>query len=121
MAKQKLSLGRWGEETAANYLADRGYEIIARNLRTEYGELDLIARQGNQLVFVEVKARSSTEFGHPEEAVTSAKQQHLADAAETYLQAHPEIQSEWRVDVISILRRPPAAPEIVHFENALEG
>ena len=83
--------------------------------------LHLIARQGELLVFVEVKARSSTEFGHPEEAVTESKQQHLADAAETYLQAHPELNGEWRVDVISILRHPPQPPEIVHFENALAG
>lgn len=121
MSKQKQSLGRWGEETAARYLENKGYEIIAKNLRTEFGEIDLIARIGDQLVFVEVKARSSTDFGQPEESVTPSKQQHLHDAAETYLQQHPELDMEWRIDVISVRRFENKPPEIVHFENAVDG
>jgi putative endonuclease len=120
MSKQKQSLGRWGEEAAAAYLAVRGYEIVARNVRTEYGELDLIAKHGVQLVFVEVKARSSKQYGEPEQAVTLLKQEHLANAAESYLQAHPH-EGDWRIDVIAISRRAGSEPEIVHFENALNG
>ncbi len=121
MSKQKQKLGRWGEEAAAHYLTQLGYEILERNLRTEHGEIDLIARQGNQLVFVEVKARSSADFGPPEDAVTPAKQQHLQDAAESYLQAHPDFSGDWRVDVISVQRLKGKPPELVHFENALRG
>lgn len=121
MSKQKQKLGRWGEEAAARYLTQLGYEIIERNLRTEHGEIDLIARHDDQLVFVEVKARNSTDFGPPEDAVTPTKQQHLQDAAEAYLQAHPDFSGDWRVDVISVQRLKGKPPELVHFENALRG
>ncbi len=113
-------LGRWGEEAAARYLAARGFRILGRNLRTPYGEIDLLARQGGQLVFVEVKTRTSRAFGYPEEAVTARKQAHLLAAAQHYLQAHPELPADWRVDVVAVYR--PAAdlpPEITHFENIL--
>lgn len=120
MPTQKQALGRWGEDAAARYLQERGYEIVARNTRTEFGELDLIARKDGQLVFVEVKARSSGRFGPPEAAVTAAKQEHLIAAAESYLQAHPA-ETNWRIDVIAIQRRPHAEPEIVHFEHAVSG
>ncbi len=114
------TLGRWGEETAARYLTARGYRILERNLRTPYGEIDLLARQGGQLVFVEVKTRTSRAFGYPEEAVTPRKQAHLLSAAQHYLQMHPEQPADWRVDVVAVYR--PAAdlpPEITHFENIL--
>lgn len=119
MFGQKQSLGRWGEDRAADYLAAKGYEIVARNIRTEYGEIDLLVRQGATLVFVEVKARSSEAYGHPEESVSTSKQQHMADAAESYLQSHPEHDGDWRVDVVAVRRRPDETPEIIHVENAL--
>ncbi len=120
MADQKRKLGSWGEERAKAYLQERGYEIVAQNVRSAYGEIDLLAKQGDTLVFVEVKARSSTDFGFPEEAVTETKQQHLLDCALDYLQSHPE-HSEWRIDVISVLRSKDGPPEIEHFENAIDG
>ena len=116
----KQALGRWGEAQAAEYLSQRGYLILERNVRTAYGELDLVARQGRALVFVEVKTRSSTAFGLPETSVTPRKQAHLLAAAQAYLQAHPDLDGDWRVDVIAIQRRSGSqAPEIAHFENAL--
>ncbi|MCW5876669.1 MAG: YraN family protein [Anaerolineales bacterium] len=121
MAGGRQALGRWGEQQAAEYLALRGYQIIGRNLRGAYGEIDLLARHGEALVFIEVKTRSSTSFGQPEEAITERKQLHLLHSAEDYLQAHPELDGDWRIDVISILRRRDASPEITHFENALGG
>lgn len=120
MATARQRLGRWGEEAAARYLQAQGYEIIARNLRTEYGELDLIARKDGKLIFVEVKARRSVRFGHPEESVTPAKQEHLIAAAQTYLLTQPA-DTEWRVDVIAVRQHRGAPPEVVHFENALSG
>ncbi len=119
MAGQKQSLGRWGEDRAAQYLEAKGYEILGRNIRTEYGEIDLLARAEGVLIFVEVKARSSEDFGHPEESITDVKKQHMADAAESYLQSHPEQERDWRVDVISVRRRANQPAEILHFENAL--
>jgi len=121
MPNQKRALGSWGEQRAAEYLQERGYQIVARNVRGEYGEIDLLARQGEVLVFVEVKARSSAQFGHPEEAITPLKQQHLVDSALDYLQAHPDLGEDWRIDVIAIEVRPSrTSPTIVHFENALQ-
>jgi putative endonuclease len=119
MAGQKHSLGRWGEERAAEYLAAKGYKLIGRNLRTEYGEIDLLAQIDETLVFVEVKTRSSHAYGYPEESVSALKQQHMADAAESYLQNHAEQQGEWRVDVIAVTRRVGKEPLILHLENAL--
>lgn len=119
MSGQKQSLGRWGEERAAEYLQQKGYEILERNIRTEYGEIDLLARDGATLVFIEVKARSTQAYGHPEESVSLIKQQHMSDAAESYLQAHPELDGDWRIDVIAVRRRPQQPPEFLHVENAL--
>ena len=119
MTNQKQALGSWGEQRAAEYLESLGYEILARNVRSEYGEIDLLARHASALVFVEVKTRSSVDFGHPEDSVTLSKQQHLFDSAIDYFQAHPELNGDWRVDVISVSRTPSGQPEILHFENAL--
>ncbi len=114
------SIGRWGEEEAARYLSARGYRILGRNLRTPYGEIDLLAQQGRQLVFVEVKTRTSRAYGMPEAAVTLRKREHLLASAQHYLQMHPELPPDWRVDVIAIYRPSPALPpEILHFENIL--
>jgi putative endonuclease len=121
MADQKRTLGSWGEQRAKAYLEERGYEIIAKNVRSAYGEIDLLARQGGTLVFVEVKSRSSLGFGYPEEAINELKQQHLLDCALDFLQSHPEHVGDWRIDVISILRSNEGPPEVEHFENAIHG
>ena len=121
-------LGRRGEALAAEYLHARGYQILECNYRTAYGEIDLIALQpaalvgseGQVLVFVEVKTRSSNAYGYPEEAVTASKQTHLIQSAQAYLQAHPEQAGDWRIDVIAIrMGRLPGKVEIKLFENAV--
>lgn len=118
------NLGRWGESLAAETLCGKGYTILARNARTAYGELDLVARQetprGAVTVFVEVKTRRSTAFGLPEAAITPKKQAHLLAAAQAYLQTNPELDGDWRIDVIAIRRIPDHEVEIVHFENAVQ-
>lgn len=119
MTGARQQLARWGEALAAEFLVARNYEILDRNARTPYGELDLIARQGSVSVFVEVKTRSSTAYGLPEEAVTPAKQAHILASAQHYLQTHPNLDGDWRVDVIAIRRFLNRPPEIVHFENVL--
>jgi len=116
-ATPRQTLGKWGEALAKEYLVWRGYELLERNARTPYGELDLVMRQGEGIVFVEVKTRASSAYGLPEESVTSRKQEHLLKAAHHYLQAHPDLDGDWRVDVIAIRRMRGAAPEVVHFEN----
>lgn len=115
----RQSLGRWGERIAAEYLSKCGYTILEHNARTPYGELDLIASQGDLLVFVEVKTRASRSLGPPEISVTAAKQTHLLSAAQSYLQDHPNLQYDWRIDVIAVLRLPGQKLQIEHFENIL--
>ncbi len=112
-------LGRWGEDLAGRYLEERGYSILERNVRTAYGELDLVARKEDVLVFVEVKTRTSESFGLPEVSVTEQKQAHILNAAQDFMQRHPELEGDWRVDVIAILGAPGREPaQVEHFENA---
>lgn len=117
MTNRRQALGRWGEETAVRYLEARGYAILARNLHTAHGELDIVAGKDGALVFVEVKMRSSNAYGFPEEAVSPRKQAHLVSAAEAYFEQYPDSPETWQFDIIAITRRPGAPPEIEHFEN----
>jgi len=110
------SVGQWGEQAAANYLAERGYEIAGRNLRTPYGEIDLLARKEGQTVFVEVKARTSAWLGPPEIAVTPQKQAHMIACAEHYAQENGI--DHWQIDVIAV-QRSAGKSQITHFQNAL--
>lgn len=127
MSNTRQSLGRWGESLARGFLREKGYTIIARNERTPYGEIDLIAQYSSEsgiekkevLVFVEVKTRTSRNFGYPEESITPRKQSNLISASLYYLQEHPEVDMDWRIDVISIERYPHSNPIIHHFENAI--
>ncbi len=119
MNRTRQKLGRWGENKAAEYLVAQGYTILERNLRTAHGELDLVARKNDLLVFVEVKARSSHAFSYPEEAVTPNKQLHMMSAAEEYLRAHPESGETWQFDVIAIERPRDGTALITHFENVI--
>jgi len=109
-------VGRWGEQAAADFLSERGYQLIARNVRTPYGEIDLIAVKDGFTVFVEVKARTSASFGPPEVAVTPRKQAHMLACAEHYAQQN-EID-HWQVDVIAV-EEARGKPVITHFENAI--
>ena len=110
-------IGKWGEEVAAEYLAGRGYEILARNARTPYGEIDIVAKQGEIVIFVEVKTRTSNKMGLPEESINTRKRQHMLSAAEHYTAEH-EID-HWQIDVISIEGKPGSTPKITYFENAI--
>lgn len=118
----RQNLGKWGETLAANWLSGQGLEILARNVRTPFGELDVIARQKDVLIFVEVKTRTNTKFGLPEAAITPEKQKHLHDATTYYLQEIvPDFSGDWRVDVIAILAaNQKVDPEIHWIQNALQ-
>jgi putative endonuclease len=110
-------IGRWGESAAAEYLIALGCEVLARNLRTPYGEIDLVAQHGDVTLFVEVKTRTSASFGPPEVAVSARKQQHMLAAAEHYAAEHAI--DHWQIDVIAVEGRPGMKPVITHFENAI--
>ena len=113
-------LGAWGEEQAAAYLTGRGYQLLEQNVRTPHGEIDIVCNHADRLIFVEVKTRSSTSFGYPEEAITKQKKAHMLAAAQYYLQWHPEISGDWQIDVLAIesVKR-QELPRITHFENVL--
>ena len=118
MTKHNQKVGQWGEETAAAYLSGRGYEILARNKRTPHGEIDIIAKQGDIIIFVEVKTRTSNTMGLPEEAITPRKREHMLAAAGHYSAEH-EID-HWQIDVIAIEGKPAGPkPMITYFENAI--
>ena len=116
--KHNQRIGQWGEETAVKHLTKLGYEILARNIRTPYGEIDVVVRQGDMIIFVEVKTRTSNTMGLPEESITARKRQHMISAAEHYAAAS-EID-HWQIDVISIEGKPGSEPKITYFENALQ-
>lgn len=102
--KNKRTLGSEYEQRAAEYLTQRGLKILERNYRCRQGEIDLIARDGSYLVFVEVKYRSDDSKGDPAEAVGSRKQQHIREAARFYLyQKRYGEDTPCRFDVIGIL------------------
>lgn len=95
-------LGDRGEAEAAAHLSTLGYEILARNLRTPFGELDLIARRDGSTVFVEVKTRRSRTHGLPEEAITPRKRGHLLASAQYFLQQRALSDTPWRIDVVAV-------------------
>lgn len=97
-----------------------GYKILGRNFRTRFGEIDLIARDGDCLVFAEVKTRTTAKFGLPEEAVTRTKQQHLIAASQIYLGQKKMQNALWRIDVLALLKK-EGGFEVRHLKNAVFG
>ena len=110
-------IGQWGESAAADHLAAQGWTVLARNVRTPYGEIDLVAQHGDVTVFIEVKTRTSDSFGPPEVAISARKQQHMLAAAEHYAAEHNI--NHWQIDVIAVEGRPGEKPVITHFESIL--
>jgi putative endonuclease len=117
MMKHNQRIGKWGENTVAVYLAERGYEIIARNARTPYGEIDIVAKQADIFIFVEVKTRTSNKMGLPEESVNLRKQVHMLACAEHY--AAENAIDHWQIDVVSVEGKVGLEPKITHFENVI--
>lgn len=102
MTEQRLSLGRWGEQQAVRFLKRRLYRIVETNYRNRAGEIDIIARRGKILAFVEVKTRRSSRCGAAVEAVDERKQRQIIRAAQWYLTQHGEVNVQPRFDVIAI-------------------
>lgn len=102
MTYERMNMGLAGEDLACRELEKRGYTIVARRYRLRGGEIDIVARDGETLVFIEVKARSSHEFGSAAEAVTPLKQRQLTRLATEYLMRHHLHDHACRFDVVSI-------------------
>lgn len=117
MSVERQSLGRWGEERACDFLRRGGFEVVERNFRTPLGEIDLIARRGGILAFVEVKTRRSAAFGAPQEAVTPRKQRQIIRAAQWYLARVRCRNLQPRFDVVAVWAC-GAEPLIEHIADA---
>jgi putative endonuclease len=114
-------LGDEGERLAARYLRRQGFRILARRYRTAAGEIDLVARDGKSIVFVEVKTRRSDAAGQPHEAVDVYKQSQLTRLALAFLKRFRLLEQPARFDVVSIVwESARQAPQIVHYRNAFE-
>ena len=125
MTSARGRLGQWGENQARLHLEARGFQIVAANYRCRWGEVDLVARLGQELVFVEVKTRRGSDFGAPEESITPAKAQHLLATAQDYLQTQLQpadaANASWRIDLVSVhLDKSGKLQQISHLENAVE-
>ena len=125
MTSARGRLGQWGETQARLHLEARGYELLATNYRCRWGEVDIVARDGDEIIFVEVKTRRGSAFGTPEESITAAKAEHLANTAQDYLQNQlppaDAANAAWRIDLISLhLDKGGKLQRISHLENAVE-
>ncbi len=109
--------GKEGERLARLFLIKKGFKILEKNWRHARAEIDLIAADEEELIFIEVKTRTSVNFGLPEDCVDRFKQQRLAEAAEAYVQI-TGFKGDLRFDIISILLNPRQSPLINHIENA---
>lgn len=118
MSKSHRKIGDEGEEIAASYLESKGWLIIDRNYFFEKAEVDIVATDGTFIVFVEVKLRSDTFFGRPEEFVTPQKEENIKKAAEAWVYERKMETALVRFDVIAIVQKKGEAPDISHFEDA---
>lgn len=109
-------LGSRGEDLASAHLERLGYRIIGRNVRTPFGEIDIVAEEGGMVVFVEVKTRSSRRFGHPKEAVDHRKRAKLVACGTHYLKTTAHRRA--RFDVVSILHGADGLPVVEVVRNA---
>ena len=115
---EKQKLGRIGEQLAAHFLMQKGYTIVMQNYWTRVGEIDIVADDGETRVFVEVKAKSHTDFGQPYEQVTPEKMRRFMSACKLYCAEHPLGDKFMRIDVVSIhCDKETQTAHIKHFEN----
>lgn len=118
--KDRIKSGRTGEDLAAGYLLENNYKIIGRNYRCPLGEIDIIARDGQKIVFVEVKSKNSGRFGRPEEAVDRKKQAKLSRVALFYLKSKSALDAPARFDVVSVYMDRQGPPVIRLYKNAFD-
>lgn len=114
--KNKITLGKEGEEAACNYLLKKGYRIITRNYRYSRTEIDIIAVKEKIICFVEVKTRTNSKFGTPEESITSQKLINITSAAEMFLQENDYSGFDCQIDAITVFKTDRNL-HIEHYEN----
>jgi putative endonuclease len=118
----RRALGADGESRVVLFLRSLGYEIVEQNARTRWGELDIVAKDGGELVFVEVKSRRTGGTSAPIESLTPQKVRRLVRLAQAYVSAQPEPDPPWRIDVVTLLVRADGSiEELTHIPSAVEG
>jgi putative endonuclease len=115
----RRDLGAFGERLAAAHLEAKGYRIRARNFRCREGEIDIVAEDGDCLVFVEVRTRRGDAFGSPAESVTLAKERRLLTVARAYLQEHADVPPNQRIDVVGVELSRGRLLAVEHIEGAI--
>ena len=120
MLNKQQKFGRRGEAYAVFLLEQNSYIILERNFQTKFGEIDIIAKDGNTIVFIEVKARRTKNFGNPKYAVNKKKQKKISMAALYYLKTTNQTNVKARFDVVSIISESTANPQIEIIKNAFE-
>ena len=122
MPSARSRLGARGEEIARQHLVSKRYAVLTTNFRCQWGEMDIVARDGDCLVFVEVRTRRGADsFGTPQESLSRTKRERLIATAETYLQTLPATPQDWRIDLVSVLPGAPGSPPTVeHLEHAVQ-
>ena len=124
MPTSRSRLGTRGEEAARAYLKSRGYQILSTNFRRRWGEIDIIAQDGDCLAFIEVRTRSNYgyAYGAPQESISQRKRVRLVATAETYLQNSANTPADWRIDLIAVrVDKKGAIGPVEHIKNAIEG
>jgi putative endonuclease len=118
---KRRETGTLGEQIACDFLGKNGYDILETNYRCPEGEIDIIARQQDTLVFIEVRTKKSRWFGSPEESVTPAKRAKLKAVAEHYGQNHDNLPADWRIDFVAVqMDSRGKVSRIEIIENAVE-
>jgi putative endonuclease len=115
--RAKDSLGRYGEDLATRHLIGAGMVVLARNWRCPAGEIDIVARDGNEIVIAEVKTRSSTAFGSPAEAITRRKADKLRELALVWLRENPSRGADVRFDVLAVLVPRSGPAQLEHLRR----
>mgnify|MGYP000475768681 FL=1 len=122
MTQERLKFGREGESAALRFLKKKGYRILEKNFRSKVGEIDIIAEQDGEIVFVEVKARADHEFGHPLNALTPAKQKKIIQTAQSFLSRKRISDKPMRFDVVALTSdaEGPDSWQIELLQNAFQ-
>ncbi|MEX2581767.1 MAG: YraN family protein [Gemmatimonadota bacterium] len=115
---ERKPLGDWGERSAAQYLERRGWTILDRKFRAGRKEIDLVARRGEVVAFVEVKTRVALGYGHPFESIGPRKRRQIASTAQAWIDRFGDGDSIFRFDAVAVTRSATGGPEIEHLEDA---
>ena len=116
---KRRKTGVLGERLAAEMLVDKGYVIVETNFRCPEGEIDIVARDGDCLVFIEVRAKRSRRFGTPEESITPRKKERIRTAAARYQEQHDDLPESWRIDVVAVEMAGNRLSRIDHIISAI--